>query len=118
MASGSGEFYGSIEPYISRLTLRVAGGYTGNVVQGVYKQLVIKYGSSYWNGEKTGSIDKAPNPRLRWEKTRDMKVALDFGLFGDRVSGLVEGYYRKVLILFLIRLFQVQPDSNRLFIRI
>ena len=88
-------FMAALQPYISRLTLRVAGGYTGNVVQGVYKQLVIKYGSSYWNGEKTGSIDKAPNPRLRWEKTRDMKVALDFGLFGDRVSGLVEGYYRK-----------------------
>ena len=42
-----------------------------------------------------GSINKAPNPHLRWEKTRDVKVALDFGLFGDRVTGLVEGYWRK-----------------------
>ena len=88
-------FMSALWPYINRLTLRAAAGYTGNVVQGVYKQLVIKYGSAYWNGEKTGSIDKAPNPRLRWEKTRDMKVAVDFGLFDERVSGLVEGYYRK-----------------------
>ena len=29
------------------------------------------------------------------KKTKDMKIALDFGLFDERVSGLVEAYYRK-----------------------
>ena len=65
-------------------------------MQGTLKELVIKYNTSrYWNNLIMGSINKAPNPHLRWEKTRDMKVALDFGLFDDRVTGLVEGYWRK-----------------------
>lgn len=86
----------SLRPVLNRLTLRVATGFTGNVVQGVLKELVIKYNANrYWNNLIMGSINKAPNPHLRWEKTRDVKVALDFGLFGDRVTGLVEGYWRK-----------------------
>ena len=89
-------FMQSLHPVLSRLTLRVATGFTGNVVQGTLKELVIKYNTSrYWNNLIMGSINKAPNPHLRWEKTRDMKVALDFGLFDDRVTGLVEGYWRK-----------------------
>ncbi|MFR7810792.1 MAG: hypothetical protein ACLU4J_15795 [Butyricimonas paravirosa] len=40
----------SLHPVLSRLTLRVATGFTGNVVQGTLKELVIKYNTSrYWN---------------------------------------------------------------------
>ena len=42
-----------------------------------------------------GSITTPPNPNLRWEKTQDVKLALDFGLFNDRLNGIIEGYYRK-----------------------
>ncbi|WP_065219950.1 MULTISPECIES: SusC/RagA family TonB-linked outer membrane protein [Butyricimonas] len=88
-------FMEPLRPVLSRLTLRTAMGYTGNIVKSVKKDLVLSYSTSYWNGERTGSVLSAPNPKIRWEKTRDMKVALDFGLFDDRVSGLVEAYYRK-----------------------
>ena len=40
------------------------------------------------------SFSGAPNPNLGWEKTNDYKISLDFGLFGDRLSGIVEGYRR------------------------
>lgn len=85
----------SLRPVLSRLTLRTAMGYTGNIVKSVKKELVLNYSTDYWNGERTGSVLSAPNPKIRWEKTRDMKVALDFGLFDDRATGLVEAYYRK-----------------------
>ena len=70
-------------------------GYTGNVVKSVNKDLVLNYSTTYWDGLRTGNISAAPNPKVRWEKTKDMKIALDFGLFDERVSGLVEAYYRK-----------------------
>lgn len=89
------DFMQPLKPVLNRLTLRVATGYTGNVVQGILKNLVVKYNTKYWNNHVTGSIGTAPNPKLRWEKTRDVKVALDFGLFGDRITGLVEGYWRR-----------------------
>ena len=88
-------FMYSLSPVISRLSLRAAMGYTGNIVKSVNKELVLGYSTNYWEGLRTGTVSAAPNPKVRWEKTRDMKLALDFGLFNDRVTGLVEGYYRK-----------------------
>ena len=88
-------FMQSLKPVLNRLTLRVSTGYTGNVVQGILKNLVITYNSKYWNEQLTGKVGTAPNPKLRWEKTRDVKLALDFGLFDDRLTGLVEAYWRK-----------------------
>ncbi len=88
-------FIKALDPVISRLSLRAAMGYTGNIVKSVNKELVLNYSTIYWNGLRTGSLSSAPNPNLRWEKTRDMKIALDFGLFNERLSGLVEAYYRK-----------------------
>jgi TonB-linked SusC/RagA family outer membrane protein len=80
---------------ISKLSLRVATGFTGNVVSGIKKQLVISYGSAAWNNLLTGSVRDAPNPNLRWEKTKDYKASLDFGLFDNRITGLVETYFRR-----------------------
>ncbi len=88
-------FMQSLQGVINRLILRVSGGYTGNVVAGVYKNLVLTYNTTTWNGFYRGKIMSAPNPRLRWEKTRDMKASLDIALFNYRLTGLVEAYYRK-----------------------
>lgn len=87
-------FMSSLLPVVNRLSLRASMGYTGNIVKSVNKELVLRYTTTYWNGLRTGSVSSAPNPNVRWEKTKDMKVALDFGLFDERVSGLVEAYYR------------------------
>ena len=89
-------FMQGLKPTLSRLTLRASTGFTGNVVQGTLKELVVEFDEyDNWNGMQMGDVGTAPNPRLRWEKTRDLKVALEFGLFDDRVTGLVEGYWRK-----------------------
>ncbi len=90
------EFMQGLQPTLNRLTLRASTGFTGNVVTGTLKKLVIDFEENKnWNGMQMGSVGTAPNPHLRWEKTRDMKVAVDFGLFNDRVSGVLEGYWRK-----------------------
>ena len=89
-------FTQSLKPTLSHLTLRASAGFTGNVVAGALKELVIEFDDrDSWNGMPVGEVQTAPNPHLRWEKTRDLKAALDFGLFDDRVSGLVEAYWRK-----------------------
>lgn len=53
-----------------------------------------KVNRKFGNGLRMATVYNAPNPNLRWEKTKDMKLALDFGLWNDRISGLVEWYYR------------------------
>lgn len=92
-------FMHSIKPILNRLTLRLATGFTGNINRSVSPQLMINYSDEYRNVANNvfhiGSVNSPPNPNLRWEKTQDMKVALDFGLLNDRLSGIIEGYYRK-----------------------
>lgn len=92
-------FMNALYPVVNRLTLRVATGYTGNISKTVKPNLMMDY-LKYFRmvGDESfrmGSIRNAPNPRLRWEKTRDVKVALDFGLWNERIGGLVEMYWRK-----------------------
>ncbi|WEK34613.1 MAG: SusC/RagA family TonB-linked outer membrane protein [Candidatus Pseudobacter hemicellulosilyticus] len=117
-------FMQDLKPVLNKLSLRVATGFTGNVVSGVKKQLVLSYGSATWNNLQTGSISTAPNPDLRWEKTRDYKASLEFGLFRDRISGLVETYLRQSSDLityssipsttgFLVQNFNTSTIENR-----
>ena len=89
----------SLKPVLNRLTLRIATGFTGNINRSVSPQMIISYYDDYRNISNNiyhiGKVVSPPNPNLRWEKTQDVKVALDFGMFNDRLTGIVEGYYRK-----------------------
>lgn len=84
---------------LDRMTLRAATGYTGNINNGVSPQLVMSYWEQQYRRHEDETLPMAtfsgaPNPNLTWEKAQDYKLSLDFGLFGDRLSGIVEGYMR------------------------
>ena len=92
-------FMESLKPILSSLSLRAAFGYTGNINKSVYPQLVMNYESSFRRTDlenfRIGSIRNAPNPNLRWEKTRDMKLGLELGFFNDRLRLSGEIYDRR-----------------------
>ncbi|MEQ7799280.1 SusC/RagA family TonB-linked outer membrane protein [Pedobacter sp. ASV1-7] len=92
-------FFKYLEPVFSSLSFRLSTGYTGNVNKSVFPQLVMDYDANfrktYDDYYRMGSIGNAPNPNLRWEKTQDVKAAMDFGLLKNRIHGLAEVYYRK-----------------------
>ncbi len=93
------EFMKPLQSVISSLSLRTAIGYTGNINKSVYPQLVMDYLTSFRKTDddyyRMGSLKNAPNPHLRWEKTRDMKVSLDIGFFKDRLRLQTELYDRR-----------------------
>ena len=92
-------FMEPLKPILSSLSLRAAFGYTGNINKSVYPQLVMDYESSFRRTDsenfRIGSIKNAPNPNLRWEKTRDMKLGLEIGFFDDRLRLSGEIYDRR-----------------------
>lgn len=95
---GDESFMEKLRPVLSRLKLSFSAGYTGNVNKTQKPQLIMSYSTEYrktaTENLRIGDVWTAPNPHLRWETTRDMRVALDFGLFDNRINGLVEAYYR------------------------
>lgn len=93
------EFMKSLKPIISSLSLRAAFGYTGNINKSVYPQLVMDYENSFRKADnnyyRMGWLKNAPNPNLRWEKTRDMKISMDIGFLNDRLRLQGELYDRR-----------------------
>lgn len=93
------KFMEPLAPWLSSLSIRAAMGYTGNINRSVYPRLVMTYSSQFRKTDdynyRIGYIGNAPNPHLRWEKTRDMKVSVDMGFFSDRLRLQGELYDRR-----------------------
>jgi TonB-linked SusC/RagA family outer membrane protein len=78
---------------ISYLKLRGSWGLTGNTPLTHFPSLGLFIGSRYGNISGIKQIQN-PNPDLKWEKTTQQDVGIDFGLFDDRISGQF-AYYIK-----------------------
>ncbi|WP_321335344.1 TonB-dependent receptor [uncultured Bacteroides sp.] len=88
---------------ISNLKLRLGWGITGqqDIQQGDYsyipKYIINTDGAYYPLGGGTGITYRPDgvNENLKWEKTATYNVGLDFGFLNGRISGSLDGYYRK-----------------------
>ena len=82
--------------WINDLALKVSFGYQGNVPS-VPSRLVIKKStvSSDLFDQFYSTVSAYPNPDLKWEKTANVNVGLDFSLLKRKITGSVSYYYRK-----------------------
>lgn len=98
-----GEDFMKSVPVISDLKLRAGYGKSGNSLGFDAFSALLVYGtpatsSKYLNN---GVISNAigpvrnENPNLKWESTATTNIGLDFGLFGNRVTGSVDYYIKK-----------------------
>ncbi|MES2773786.1 MAG: TonB-dependent receptor [Bacteroidota bacterium] len=93
-----------LDKNVSNLKLRLSGGITGNQEIGQYQSLATLSNSAYIIGNQlaTGFYpNRIANPNLGWEKTTQYDAGLDIGLFGNLVSVVVDGYYKKTSDLLL-----------------
>jgi TonB-dependent starch-binding outer membrane protein SusC len=83
---------------ISDLKLRTSFGYTGNNIISSYSTINKIDLQTYYDFNATianGWVQSAlSNPNLRWEKTREMNIGLDFGLLKNRITGTIDLYDR------------------------
>lgn len=97
------EFMENID-FVSSLKLRLGYGITGN--QGIpnYQSLItLGTGGKYPIFDEEGNAtyyqtygpNKNPNPDLKWEKKKEWNIGIDFGLFGNKISGAIDVYNRK-----------------------
>lgn len=88
--------------WINNLALRVSYGIQGNMSNDQPTRLIISKGG--YNTSKGGyisTINKFPNPDLKWEKTHSFNVGLDFSLLKDKIQGSISGFYKKTIDAFL-----------------
>ena len=85
---------------VSLLKLRGSWGVTGNAGIGNFASLGLFSGGAY-NKISTLYPSQLGNPELKWEKTTQVDVGLDFGFFNNRLSGEVDYYVKKTNDLLL-----------------
>lgn len=91
---------------INNLKLRLAWGVNGNRSIGPYSALQRMTTGYYIYGTETIvgiSPSNLPNENLKWERTTQYNIGLDFGLFHNRLSGNVDVYYMSTTDLLLRR---------------
>lgn len=85
---------------ISFLKLRASYGLTGNAGIGNYDHLGL-YQSGAYNNQAGLVPFRIANPDLRWEKTGQFDIGVDFGFWGNRLSGEIDYYSKNTTDLLL-----------------
>ena len=90
--------------WINNLKLRIGYGITGIIANKSYGSLVLfDYSSTSWGfylnsqGVWAPSLVAVsnPNPDLKWEKSGEFNIGIDFGFLNDRISGSIDFYDKK-----------------------
>ena len=85
--------------FVNNIKLRAGYGETGIIPNNSYESLTrLRYeGYVYNNGSWIQGLIPAsnPNPDLRWEKSQEINLGLDFGFFKNRISGSLDFYNKK-----------------------
>lgn len=92
--------------FLDNLKLRLSWGNTGNTNADPYGTLG-RLSTTYYSWDEApamGTIPTGiPNPDLKWEKTEEYNIGLEFGLFRSRLTGTVDWYNRTTKDLILSR---------------
>jgi TonB-linked SusC/RagA family outer membrane protein len=80
--------------FVSFLKLRASWGITGNAEGfGNFAQLGL-WGSAKYNATSGLVPTQLANPNLKWEKSEQTDIGIDFGLFNNRLTGEIDYYVR------------------------
>ncbi|WP_202552314.1 TonB-dependent receptor [Ginsengibacter hankyongi] len=106
---------------LTNLKLRASYGSVGNEAISPYGSLSLAnqvdylFGVDRVSGYSPGST--LSNPKLKWETSTTLNLAVDFGFFGNRLSGTVEYYNKNTTNLLVNRQlnasigYSSQPDN-------
>ncbi len=101
--------------WVNTLKLRAGFGITGVIPNDPYISLTkYNYGTNYFysNGEWLQGLEVAsnPNPDLKWEKSTEFNVGLDWSLFDDRLGGSIDVYNKKTTDLLFLYTVPTPPN--------
>jgi TonB-linked SusC/RagA family outer membrane protein len=80
---------------INHLRFRIAYGWNGHIDKSASPYIVGTPWIDPVNQSQYAAVLQTPNPALTWEKTANLNFGVDFGLFNNRIKGLVEIYNKK-----------------------
>lgn len=93
------EFMKNVTPVMNNLKLRASWGIIGNQDIGAYQTMELLSSSPVYYGTTTPEpgywSNKIATPDLKWEKTKQVDVGLDFGFLNNRIDLSLDWYYKR-----------------------
>lgn len=88
------------ETWLPELKLRATYGYTGTINNSISAYLTAVRGTfAQPYNAPYNEIINPPNPSLRWEKTRNINIGIDFASRKNRISGSIDAWQKEGLDL-------------------
>lgn len=84
--------------WLNNLALRASYGLQGNIDKNTSPYLIGTFNRVQvlpGNVERVIQAETAPNPNLRWEKTANVNIGLDFSVLNNAINFSADYYYRK-----------------------
>lgn len=81
-------------PVFNMLKIKASYGSQGNDAIGMYRYTDLYSVSNDGNDGISISFAQKGNPNITWETNTNINVGAEFGLWGDRLSGSVDFFYR------------------------
>jgi TonB-linked SusC/RagA family outer membrane protein len=99
-------------PFISRFKLTATTGLTGSVDFPPYlAKTIYTYQTSNWYSTGIGAtVDGYGNTNLQWQRTTNYDLALELGLFGDRI--IINPHYYYKLTKGLLTPINIAPSTG------
>jgi TonB-dependent starch-binding outer membrane protein SusC len=91
----SKESFYSLQSVLPLLKFRATWGYSGNLDNSKTALPLINYNTNFDLNTVSAWVSQPNNPRLKWEKSRQYNIALNFSIPHQRVSGNIEYYQKK-----------------------
>ena len=109
------KFMQGTHSWLDNLKLRAGFGVTGVIPGARYLSLTTwALGTPYYydNGIwKQGlKVDQNPNPDLKWEKSTEYNIGIDFAVLGDRIWGSIDLYRKKTVDMLWMYDVPVPPN--------
>lgn len=100
--------------WVNDLRLRASYGLQGNIDKNTSPYLIgiMDKISILGKTENVIAAETAPNPDLKWEKTQNINVALEAGLFDDRLRLSVDYYHRSSSDLISLRMLPLETGFS------
>ena len=101
--------------FIDNLGIRASYGLQGNIDKNTSPYLIGKFDKTQilpGNIENVIQAETAPNPNLRWEKTKNVNAGIDFAVLNRAISLTADYYYRKSTDLIGMRMLPLETGFS------
>ena len=101
--------------FIDNLGIRASYGLQGNIDKNTSPYLIGKFDKTQilpGNVEDVIQAETAPNPNLRWEKTKNVNAGIDFAVLNRAISLTADYYYRKSTDLIGMRMLPLETGFS------